>query len=279
MAVTSGHGNPKWSRDETILALDLYNQCAGRIPSDKDPRVINLSKILRSLRIYQDAASRPSFRNPDGVAFKLQNIRSVATGHGLKNVSKTDRQVWADLGGQPEKVRSLAQEIMASAKGLDELDSPDPEVSERFDGSNAEEFLRLAQDLALTDSERNALVKLRKGQEKFRQQLIERWRGCAVTGCAQHELLIASHIVPWSMCKTGQERLSVSNGLLLLPNIDKLFDRGMITFGDDFSIQISSRLSKAEYEVFGVNERMKLSGEFGDVVPFLRRHRETRFLP
>jgi len=31
MAVTHGHGNPKWTRDETILALDLYFDCKGHV--------------------------------------------------------------------------------------------------------------------------------------------------------------------------------------------------------------------------------------------------------
>jgi hypothetical protein len=29
MAVTQGHGNPNWTRDETILALDLYLKSSG----------------------------------------------------------------------------------------------------------------------------------------------------------------------------------------------------------------------------------------------------------
>ena len=35
MAVTQGHGNPNWTRDETILALDLFLQLDGNVPSPK----------------------------------------------------------------------------------------------------------------------------------------------------------------------------------------------------------------------------------------------------
>ncbi|WP_439840223.1 HNH endonuclease [Aeromonas veronii] len=37
---------------------------------------------------------------------------------------------------------------------------------------------------------------------------------------------------PWSKCANNAERLDGNNGLLLSPHIDKLFDRGWITFTD-----------------------------------------------
>lgn len=79
MAVTQGHGNPKWTREETILALDLYFDCEDQIPSSNDSRVKGLSELLRSFPYHTHAARKESFRNPDGVAFKLQNLRQVAT--------------------------------------------------------------------------------------------------------------------------------------------------------------------------------------------------------
>lgn len=80
MAITQGHGNPKWTRDETIIALELYLESPESIPSASDERVIEVSGLLRSMSFHDKAARKPSFRNPDGVSFKLQNIRQVATG-------------------------------------------------------------------------------------------------------------------------------------------------------------------------------------------------------
>ena len=97
MAITRGHGNPKWTRDEVILALDLYFDCAGKIPSPKDKRVIELSEILRAFPHHALAARKSSFRNPDGVAFKLQNLRQLDTGDGLGNVSQVDKAVWSEF--------------------------------------------------------------------------------------------------------------------------------------------------------------------------------------
>ena len=80
----------------------------------------------------------------------------------------------------------------------------------------------------LSETEREAMIMARVGQGPFRDALIRRWGGCSVTGCGAHELLIASHIKPWSKCTTPAERLGAANGLLLTPNLDKLFDRGLI---------------------------------------------------
>jgi 5-methylcytosine-specific restriction enzyme A len=114
MARTHGHGNPDWTRDETILALALFFECDETVPSKSDPRLQALSAVLRSLPYHADAARKPTFRNPDGVGFKLHNLRSVATGKGLGNISKTDREIWATFGSTPERVRELASLIKAS---------------------------------------------------------------------------------------------------------------------------------------------------------------------
>jgi len=134
--------------------------------------------------------------------------------------------------------------------------------------------------LDLEESERIALVKLRVGQSWFRDQLVNRWTHCAVTGAGPAELLVASHIWPWSECESANERWSVDNGLLLNPNLDKLFDRGIIGFSSKgkllfgpkaagFSRTLLARLGAVElaplnYRVFT---------ESPGLVPFLARHR------
>lgn len=116
MAVTHGHGNPSWTRDEVILALELYFECKGKIPGQSDPRVKALSELLRAFPHHSVAARKKSFRNLDGVAFKLQNIRQVATGKGLGNVSRIDREVWDELGRDPGRVKYLAGLIRANVE-------------------------------------------------------------------------------------------------------------------------------------------------------------------
>lgn len=108
MAVTQGHGNPNWTRDETILALDVYFDTLGKSPGPSDPAIIALSDLLRALPYHENAARKPTFRNADGAAFKVQNLRSLATNKGLKNVSRIDREVWAEFGDKPAEVKRLA---------------------------------------------------------------------------------------------------------------------------------------------------------------------------
>ena len=129
MAVTHGHGNPKWNRDETILALETYFALAGKNPSAKDPQIIALSQTLRTLPYHVEAARKPTFRNPDGAAFKVQNLKSRETGKGLGNVSHMDRDIWAEFGANPAEVTRLATLIRAgisdnhaAASAADEAD-------------------------------------------------------------------------------------------------------------------------------------------------------------
>jgi 5-methylcytosine-specific restriction protein A len=117
VARTHGQGNPKWTRDETILALDLYVDCEGRPPSDQDSRVKGLSELLQRLPHHPSSSRTSSFRNPAGVAFKLQNLHQVATGNGLENVSAMDRLVWADLCTDPERIKQIANSIRKLAQG------------------------------------------------------------------------------------------------------------------------------------------------------------------
>ena len=111
MAVTIGHGNPRWTKDETILALELYHQTYPNLPDPDDNKVIELSNLLRSFPYHVQASRQPSFRNTAGVSFKLQNLRSVATGKGLSNVSNMDKVVWDEFGNDAEKTKRQASLI------------------------------------------------------------------------------------------------------------------------------------------------------------------------
>jgi len=65
----------------------------------------------------------------------------------------------------------------------------------------------------LDGTTRQALIAARVGQGQFRQQVARRWDStCAVNGCAQQEVLRASHVKPW-WASSNQERLDPANGL------------------------------------------------------------------
>jgi len=59
--------NPKWTRDELILALDLYFRCPPNKTNKDNPEIIALSELLNSLPIHPQKAAYGKFRNPNGV--------------------------------------------------------------------------------------------------------------------------------------------------------------------------------------------------------------------
>ena len=83
----------------------------------------------------------------------------------------------------------------------------------------------------IPEAEKDQLIRSRRGQGVFRQRVLLIESQCRLTGVADQSFLIASHIKPWKDCANA-ERLDGSNGLMLAPHIDKLFDRGWISFSD-----------------------------------------------
>lgn len=91
---------------------------------------------------------------------------------------------------------------------------------------------------------REALVKARLGQGRYRRELLARWEyRCAVTGCEVPQVLRASHAKPWRHC-SDSERLDPDNGLPLVATLDALFDAGLITFDASGCMEISTHLDE-----------------------------------
>ena len=128
----------------------------------------------------------------------------------------------------------------------------------------------------LPPSEREAIVKARIGQGRFRQSLIEYWSACAVTGCKEENLLRASHIKPWSKA-TLEERLDLYNGLLLSPALDVCFDSGYVSFDDEGRILISERLTTDDAKTLGINSKIRLRRVEPQHKEYLAFHREHVF--
>lgn len=117
------------------------------------------------------------------------------------------------------------------------------------------------------------IVKARKNQNKFREALFKREGKCKICGLAHKELLIASHIKPWSK-STPEEKLNPFNGFLLCPNHDSLFDKHLISFQDNGEIIISKRLSEKEQELLNINKDILINIE-EENKKFLKDHRKV----
>jgi len=103
----------------------------------------------------------------------------------------------------------------------------------------------------IDETEKETLIKARRGQGKFRELLLSREPKCRITGVDKPEHLIASHIKPWRSAN-NDERLDPENGFMLTPSIDHLFDKGFISFENDGSILLADVADRSAMEKMGV---------------------------
>lgn len=136
----------------------------------------------------------------------------------------------------------------------------------------------IASELAGPASTTNKrLMDVRLGQDKFRKELLRFFEGkCAVTGVSEGDLLIASHIKPWSI-SNDYERLDLANGILLEAGIDRLFDKGFISFEPTGAIIISPFLSCENIDALGITPELKLLRVNPKSADYLEFHKESLF--
>lgn len=123
---------------------------------------------------------------------------------------------------------------------------------------------RIKEDLTLEDTVKKSVIQARRGQGKFRANVETIEHSCRLTGVTNSALLIASHIKPWRLCTSAQERLDGMNGLLLTPDADHLFDRGFISFEDGGEVLISPRVDKADLRRLGFEQLVMQSFGFSE---------------
>lgn len=211
-----------WTREETILAMDLYTRIPFSQIGKNNQEIIQLSHIIN--------------RTPDALALKMANLahydselqaRKVS---GMSHTSKLDKIIYDEYSNNIEELSFIAQSILADMQHT----SVDTLLSE----------LQLYDIPAGVDKDYQA--KIRIGQYFFRMSgLMSYGNACCVTGLRNKELLVASHIKPWRVSDEKTERTNPSNGLCLNAMHDKAFDRGLITIDKDFHIINSRYLEEA----------------------------------
>lgn len=111
--------NPKWHRDEIILALDLYfSPDRGSIDSS-NPKIIAVSELLNKLPLFQDRPDKEKFRNANGVTLKLSNFKFFDpdyTGKGMSGGSELDEIIFNEFKSDKEQLRKIASEIKIIAE-------------------------------------------------------------------------------------------------------------------------------------------------------------------
>jgi 5-methylcytosine-specific restriction protein A len=128
--------NPPWTRDELILALDLYMRHRGSPPGRTHPEVLDLSNYLNTLGHNLGRQEFKDYRNPDGVALKLMNFRRLdpeytSTGKvGMTHGNKDEKEVWKLFADDPVRLRGVADAI----KGAVAAGGPDEDGESDADG-------------------------------------------------------------------------------------------------------------------------------------------------
>jgi len=95
------------------------------------------------------------------------------------------------------------------------------------------------------------IVRARRGQGRFRLNVLAVEKRCRLTGVELEPFLVASHIKPWAV-STNEERLDGHNGLMLAPHVDLLFDRGWISFADDGVVMVANHEAAATLVAWGL---------------------------
>jgi len=144
---------------------------------------------------------------------------------GLSSYSKQVAQIWDKFSQDPEDIAFQGEVLLANKLG---------KPVEILSGINSN-------DINVQGVEREALVKTRVNQSLFRKRVLSIYEyRCCITGIDVPELLVASHIVPWSM--DIPNRLNPRNGLCLNALHDRAFDRGLIWIDEKFVLRTSPRL-------------------------------------
>jgi putative restriction endonuclease len=225
-----------WTRDELILAFNLYLKLPFGKMHSRNVEIVHLAKIVG--------------RTPSSVAIRLTNFAHVDPYHqkrGVKGMSGGRRQVepiWNEFINDKEKLVFESERILAEKENMT-IETKFAEIL--YDTRNLKGETKIRE------------VKTRVNQNFFRQVVIANYSGkCAITGIDIPDLLVASHIIPWS--KNEEERLNPENGICFSALYDKAFDKGYIGINEKLKILISSQLKNKEKEDYYSKYFSHLSG-------------------
>lgn len=212
--------NPNWTREELVLALNLYLKTEYRKITQKNPEIIALADRIG--------------RTAGAVSFKLSNLASldpVVKNNGKKghaNAGKATEDIFEEFQSNREALVFESENILANIQGI------------RLEKKYQEQLPELSN---LVGETRERYVKTRVNQNVFRQMILTNYHSkCAVTGIDMPALLITSHILPWAENK--EERLNPANGICLSPLYDKAFDKHLISFDEDYRMILSTNLKE-----------------------------------
>jgi len=123
-----------WTRDELILALDLYHSVPAARGNVRHPAVVELSELLQELPIHPTQFRPPNFRNSNGVVMKLGNFLVYDPdydGAGLpQGAAKLEQGIWNEFAADHARLKQVACAIREhyptlKSVGVQHLDNDD----------------------------------------------------------------------------------------------------------------------------------------------------------
>jgi putative restriction endonuclease len=249
-----------WTREELILAFNLYLKLPFGKMHKHTPEIIELANLLD--------------RTPSSIGMRLGNFASVDPYHqgrgvgGLKGGMNQVKPIWDEFFNNQEELVFLSEQILAQKENTS-IANKYQDILFDLKGLKGETVIRE--------------VKTRVNQSVFRQMVLTNYTTkCAITGIDIPELLLASHIVPWS--KNEKERLNPENGICLSALYDKAFDKGLIGINQNYQILLSQKLIKKKDSPFYQShfapiENLKISNpiKYMPRKEFLEYHLDTVF--
>ena len=252
-------GQSLWSRDELILAINLYCKLPfGRLHRS-NPEVIKLANLIG--------------RSNNSVAYKLVNFASLdpsLKARGIKGASKhskLDEIIWNEFFTHLEDLPYESELLLA-----------------KFEHTTVEQLNHIVEsELPREGKMREQVVKVRVNQSFFRSSILASYNNtCCITGIIQPQFLIAGHIKPWSLDE--KNRLNPQNGIAINALHDKAFESGLLTITTDYKIKISPLLLKQkksksieDYFTRYENQDIILPSRFLPDIEFLMYHNQERF--
>ncbi|MBE2206994.1 MAG: HNH endonuclease [Saprospiraceae bacterium] len=249
-----------WTVEELTIILNLYWKTPyNKISGTSNQDIKAMSAIIG--------------RTPAAIAYKLMNFTSLDEertqkgNKGKESASKLDAAVWQEYKNNWEKLAIDSSSLLA-----------------KLQNKPIEFVVNLEDDFSkLEGREKERLVRTRVNQYDFRQRVLASYnQRCCITGINLPNLLIASHIIPWS--QNEQERLNPKNGLCLNALHDKAFDKGLITITPDYRVKLSKTiLEKAKEAQYGEmflrfdNKMIELPDRFLPDKEFLTWHNQNIF--
>lgn len=206
-----------WSREEHILAFNLYSQIPFGTIHVRNPKIQEFANLMgRSVGAVSRKLANFSRLDP---FLQQRGIK------GLPHGAKGEEEVWKEFVQHPEALAFESERLLADREG-----------------KSVEEIAQIeTDDLPPAGKERDAIVRVRVNQSFFRRRVLSAYGDrCCVTGLSVRTLLVASHIVPWSV--DPDNRLNPRNGLCLNALHDRAFDYGLMWIEKDFTIRMSAKL-------------------------------------